>query len=143
MAALIIISIVGAAAGVVLGAYLRICFAIRREDRTKGSLRLNAPDQSARSARNLVGISSSKWNLGELPQDCLPSLGGRQAARVLAVEGTARTREKVPYAHRTAGHRGPAAHLARWPRKGTGTKMNSVQQRGNELRGAKRERPRR
>ena len=59
MAALIIISIIGAAAGVVLGAYLRICFAIRREDRTKGSLRLNAPDQSARSARNLVGISSS------------------------------------------------------------------------------------
>jgi hypothetical protein len=81
MAALITISIIGAAAGVLLGAYLRICFAIRREDRTKGSLRLNAPDQSARSARTLVGIGTSKRDLGEPPQDCLPSRGGRQAAR--------------------------------------------------------------
>jgi hypothetical protein len=96
MAALITISIIGAAAGVLLGAYLRICFAIRREDRTKGSLRLNAPDQSARSARTLVGIGTSKRDLGETPQDCLPSLGGRQAARVLAAEGTARSPQEGP-----------------------------------------------
>ncbi|HEX9041145.1 MAG TPA: hypothetical protein VF838_08960 [Trebonia sp.] len=62
MAALIIISIITAVAGVVFGAYLKICFAIQREDRRKGSLRLDAPSPSARNARNLVGISSSKWD---------------------------------------------------------------------------------
>jgi hypothetical protein len=62
MAALIAITIVIALAGVVFGAYLKICFAIRREDRTRGSLRLDARSQSARSARDLVGISSSRWD---------------------------------------------------------------------------------
>jgi hypothetical protein len=62
MAALITISVIVAVAGIVFGAYLKICFAIRREDRTKWSLRLEAPNQSARSARNFVGISSSKWD---------------------------------------------------------------------------------
>jgi len=62
MAALITIAIVTAMAGVLLGAYVKICGAIRREDRRKGSLRFDAPSQSARSARNLVGISNSKWD---------------------------------------------------------------------------------
>jgi hypothetical protein len=62
MAALITISIIVAVAGVVFGAYLKICFAIRREDRKKGSLRLDAPNQSAQNARDFVGISSSKWD---------------------------------------------------------------------------------
>jgi hypothetical protein len=62
MAALVTISVIVAVAGIVFGAYLKICFAIRREDRTKWSLRLEAPNQSARSARNFVGISSSKWD---------------------------------------------------------------------------------
>lgn len=62
MAALIIIAIVVAVAAVAFGAYIRVCFAIRREDRTKGSLRHEARSQSARSARNLVGMSSSKWD---------------------------------------------------------------------------------
>jgi hypothetical protein len=62
MAALITIAVVVAAAGVVCGAYLKICFAIRRDDRTRGSLRLNAPNQSAQSARTLVGINSSRWD---------------------------------------------------------------------------------
>lgn len=61
MAALITIGIVMAIAGVLLGAYLKICGAIRREDRRKGSLRFDAPSQSARSARSLIGISNSKW----------------------------------------------------------------------------------
>ncbi len=61
MAALMTIAIVGAGAGVVCGAFLKICFAIRREDRTKWSLRRDAPNQSAQSARDLVGISSSRW----------------------------------------------------------------------------------
>lgn len=61
MAALITIATVGALTGVALGAYLKICFAIRREDRKKWSLRRSAPDQSAQTARSLVGISSSRW----------------------------------------------------------------------------------
>lgn len=61
MAALVTIGIVMAIAGVLLGAYLKICGAIRREDRMKGSLRFDAPSQSARSARSLIGISHSKW----------------------------------------------------------------------------------
>ena len=62
MAALITIALVMAAAGVVLGAYVKICFAIRREDRKKWSLRRKAPNQSAQSARDLTGISSSRWD---------------------------------------------------------------------------------
>jgi len=61
MAALMTIAIVGAVAAVVFGAYVKICFAIRREDRTKWSLRRDAPSQAAQSARDLVGISSSRW----------------------------------------------------------------------------------
>ena len=61
VAALITIAIIVGIAGIVFGAYLRICFAIRREDRTKGSLRRDAPNQSAQSARALVGIDSSRW----------------------------------------------------------------------------------
>jgi hypothetical protein len=60
MAALITVGIVMAMAGVLLGAYIKICLAIRREDRRKGSLRFDAPSQSARSARTLVGITSFK-----------------------------------------------------------------------------------
>jgi hypothetical protein len=62
MAALITIALVMAAAGVVLGAYVEICSAIRREDRKKWSLRRKAPNQSAQSARDLTGISSSRWD---------------------------------------------------------------------------------
>jgi hypothetical protein len=61
MAALITITVVGTVAGIVCGAFLKICFAIRREDRTKWSLRRDAPNQSAQSARDFVGISGSKW----------------------------------------------------------------------------------
>jgi hypothetical protein len=62
MAALITIAIVVALAGVLFGAFLKICSAIRREDRTKWSLRREAPNQSAQSARDFVGISGSKWD---------------------------------------------------------------------------------
>jgi hypothetical protein len=62
MAAFITIAIVTAIAGVLLGGYLKICGAIRREDRKRGSLRLDAPSQSARSARSLIGMSNSKWD---------------------------------------------------------------------------------
>jgi hypothetical protein len=63
MAAFITILSVVAAAGIVLGAYyIKICFAIRREDRSRGSLRFDAPNQSAQSARTMVGVTSSRWN---------------------------------------------------------------------------------
>lgn len=62
MAALITIAVIGFATIVAGGAYLKVCFAIRREDRTKWSLRREAPSQAAQSARDLVGISSSRWD---------------------------------------------------------------------------------
>jgi hypothetical protein len=62
MAALMTITIVAVVAGIVFGAYIKICFAIRREDRTKWSLRRDAPSHAAQSARDLVGISSSRWD---------------------------------------------------------------------------------
>jgi hypothetical protein len=62
MAALIIIAIVVAVAGIALGAYLKICFAIRRDDRTKWALRRDAPNKSSQSARALVGINNSRWD---------------------------------------------------------------------------------
>lgn len=61
VASLILIALIVAVAGVLFGAFLKICFAIRREDRTKWSLRRDAPSQAAQSARDLVGISSSRW----------------------------------------------------------------------------------
>jgi hypothetical protein len=61
VASLILIAVVVAVAGVLFGAFLKICFAIRREDRTKWSLRRDPPSQAAQSARDLVGISSSRW----------------------------------------------------------------------------------
>lgn len=62
MAALITIAIVVAVAGIAFGAYLKVCFAIRRDDRRKWGLRRDAPNKSAQSARDLVGISSSRWD---------------------------------------------------------------------------------
>lgn len=61
MAALVTIAIVGTIASIAFGAYLKVCSAIRREDRKKWSLRRSAPNQSARSARSLVGMSSFGW----------------------------------------------------------------------------------
>lgn len=61
MAALITIALVVALAGIACGAYLKICFAIRRDDHVKWSLRSEAPDRSAQTARDFVGVSNSKW----------------------------------------------------------------------------------
>lgn len=62
MAPLVTIAIVMVMAGVAFGAYLKICFAIRRDDRVRGSLRFEAPSKAAQSARDLTGISSSRWD---------------------------------------------------------------------------------
>jgi hypothetical protein len=61
VAAFITISIIVTVAGVVFGAYLRICCAIRGEDRAR-SLPYDAPNSSARAARSLTGVSGSRWD---------------------------------------------------------------------------------
>jgi hypothetical protein len=62
MAGLVVITLVIIAMGACLGALLKISFAIRREDRSRGSLRLGAPSYSAQTARTMVGLSSSRWD---------------------------------------------------------------------------------
>ncbi len=62
MASLVVLSLVAIVVGVCLGAFLKLSFAIRREDRLRGSLRLDAPSYSAKTARSLVGINSSRWD---------------------------------------------------------------------------------
>jgi hypothetical protein len=60
MAPLIPLALVAAICGVLCGAYIKICLAIRREDRAR-TLPFDAPDKSARSARSLVGVNGSRW----------------------------------------------------------------------------------
>ena len=60
MASFIIIATVLTVSGVMLGAYLRICFAIAREDRLKWSLRSDPSTFSAQTARTFVGIKGTR-----------------------------------------------------------------------------------
>ena len=62
MAALVTLALVMILIGSTIGAFLKLSFAIRREDRLRGSLRFDAPDQSTQAARALVGISGSRWD---------------------------------------------------------------------------------
>jgi hypothetical protein len=62
MAGLVVITLVIIVMGACVGALLKISFAIRREDRSRGSLRVNAPNDSAQTARTLVGFTSSRWD---------------------------------------------------------------------------------
>jgi hypothetical protein len=62
MASLVVITLLIIVMGACFGALLRISFAIRREDRSRGSLRLDAPNNSAQTARTLVGLTSSRWD---------------------------------------------------------------------------------
>lgn len=61
MAALITLVPVAVAFGVMCGAYVKICFAIRSEDRRRQSLRRAATSRSAQAARSVVGITGSRW----------------------------------------------------------------------------------
>jgi hypothetical protein len=61
MATLVILGLITIITGACIGAFLKICFAIRGEDRRKWSLRRDAPSQAAQSARDFVGISGTKW----------------------------------------------------------------------------------
>lgn len=62
MASLVVLGVVTVIVGTCIGAFLKLSFAIRKEDRLRGSLRLDAPNHTAQSARSLVGISSSRWD---------------------------------------------------------------------------------
>jgi MFS superfamily sulfate permease-like transporter len=63
MASLVVIVLFTIAAGVCLGAFLTVSFAIRREDRAAPrSLQYDAPDSSTRAARTLVGLNGSRWD---------------------------------------------------------------------------------
>ncbi len=62
MAGLVVLIPVAILGGACMGAFLRISAAIRWEDRRRGSLRRNAPDRSAETARALVGVNGSRWD---------------------------------------------------------------------------------
>ena len=48
--------------GALTVAYCMISFASRRDDHALGSLRFDAPNHRARTARAVMGISSSRWD---------------------------------------------------------------------------------
>jgi hypothetical protein len=62
MASLVVLGVVTIIVGACIGAFLKLSFAIRREDRLRGSLRLDASSSSAQTARTLVSLSSSRWD---------------------------------------------------------------------------------
>ena len=62
MAGLVVLGLITIIVGGCIGAFLKLSFAIRREDRLRGSLRLDATNHSAQTARMLVGMSSSRWD---------------------------------------------------------------------------------
>jgi hypothetical protein len=62
MAGLVVLGVVTIIVGACIGAFLKLSAAIRREDRVRGSLRLDASTSSARSARTMVSLSSSRWD---------------------------------------------------------------------------------
>ncbi len=61
LAVFIVLGLITIISGTLIGAYLRLCSAITREDRRRHSVRYDAPSHSAQAARDLVGISSSRW----------------------------------------------------------------------------------
>jgi hypothetical protein len=62
MASLVVLGVITIIVGACIGAFLKLSFAIRREDRLRGSLRLGASNNSAQTARTMVGVSSSRWD---------------------------------------------------------------------------------
>jgi hypothetical protein len=62
MASVVVVLVLTAIAfGVFFGGFLMVSLAILRDDRSPGSLRFDASNHSARTARSLVGLSSSRW----------------------------------------------------------------------------------
>jgi hypothetical protein len=62
MAALITLALVTIIIGTCVGAFLKISFTISRDDRARGSLRHDPTSHSVKAARDLVGVSSSRWD---------------------------------------------------------------------------------
>jgi hypothetical protein len=62
MASLVVLVLITIAFGVCFGVFLKVSFAIRQEDRSRNSLRFDAPSASTKAARALVGVSSSRWD---------------------------------------------------------------------------------
>jgi hypothetical protein len=62
MASVVVLVLTAIAFGVLFGSFLVVSLAIRRDDHSLGSLRCDAPNHSARAARTLVGINSSRWD---------------------------------------------------------------------------------
>jgi hypothetical protein len=62
MASVVVLVLIAIAFGVFIGSFIMVSFAIRRDDRSRGSLRFDASNRSARTARMLVGLSSSRWD---------------------------------------------------------------------------------
>jgi hypothetical protein len=60
MAALITLALVMIIFGACVGVFLKLSFAIRREDRAR-SVRFAAPNATSQIARDMVGISGSRW----------------------------------------------------------------------------------
>jgi hypothetical protein len=60
MAAFVVLGFVAIVLGACIGAFLKVSFAIRREDKTRGSIWSDAPSHSAQSARTLVGMNPSR-----------------------------------------------------------------------------------
>ena len=62
MSGLVVLGVVTIIVGACIGAFLKLSAAIRREDRVREWLRRGAPTSSARTARTLVSLSSSRWD---------------------------------------------------------------------------------
>jgi hypothetical protein len=62
MASLVVLGVVTVIVGTCIGAFLKLSFAIRRDDRERWALRFDAPNQGAQTARTLVGISRPRWD---------------------------------------------------------------------------------
>jgi hypothetical protein len=63
MASLVVVGFVLIIGGACLGAFLHLSFAIRREDKeSRGVFRFDPPTPSTKAARDLVGISGSRWD---------------------------------------------------------------------------------
>jgi hypothetical protein len=60
MASVVVLVLIATAFGVLIGGFVKISRAIARDDHALGSLWFDAPNHSARTARTLVGLSSSR-----------------------------------------------------------------------------------
>jgi hypothetical protein len=58
----LVLVLIAIAFGAFIGGFIMVSFAIRRDEQALGSLRFDAPNYRSRTARTLVGLSSSRWD---------------------------------------------------------------------------------